>query len=142
MKDFEYFDKNDLAEEWLDRVIENIALTAFKNQEEWIYMDGELGEGRNPMIKDNFVECFNWYFDEQLDYMRTIILCGFLKRYYEDNIDVPQWLAEEYNEWNGYVEGDKRYMIGIPSPREETKGQVREKFWSICYNYKKMTSPT
>ena len=128
MKDFEYFDKNDLAEEWLDRVIENIALTAFKNQEEWIYMDGELGEGRNPMIKDNFVECFNRYFDEQLDYMRTIILCGFLKRYYEDNIDVPQWLAEEYNEWNGYVEGDKEYMIGTLLQEKSLKSRCGKNF--------------
>lgn len=119
MKDFEYFDKNDLAEEWLDRVIKNISFTAFENQKEWIYMYGELGEGRNPMIKDNFVKCFNQYFNEQLSYMRAIILYGFLKRYYEDNIDVPQWLAEEYNEWNGYVEGDKGYMIGTPFPREE-----------------------
>ena len=46
-----YFEDDTLANDWFEKVMHRLAWKMFDSQEDWIYMSGELGKGRNPMIR-------------------------------------------------------------------------------------------
>ena len=107
-----WFDKETLANEWYDEMVRRISWKAFEDQESWIYMIGELGEGRNPKVKDNFLDKFSEYFDAEISWLKWDMIYNMLADYYNSDIDVPQWLADEYNDYFGLKEDNRGYMEG------------------------------
>lgn len=111
-EEFNCFDKRTSAAEWFNFICKDIAWYAFQNQEDWLYMMDELGEDRNPKIKDNFYEVFGLLFDREIAYIKECVLDGFLKFYHDQDIDVSKKVADEYNEIEGYEPGEDGYMEG------------------------------
>ena len=107
-----WFDKETLANEWYDEMVRRISWKAFEDQESWIYMIGELGEGRNPKVKDNFLDKFSEYFDAEISWLKWDMIYNMLADYYNSDIDVPQWLADEYNDYFGLEKDNRGYMEG------------------------------
>lgn len=107
-----WFDNETLANEWYDDMVRRISWKAFEDQESWIYMLGELGEGRNPKVKDNFLEKFSEYFDAEISWLKWDMIYNMLADYYNEDIDVPQWLADEYNDYFGLKKDNRGYMEG------------------------------
>ena len=109
-----YFEDDTLANEWFDRVMNRLAWKMFERQEDWVYMVGELGPGRNPMIKsaDKFDEAFCYAWRDAMSWLAEFAANELLRIYAEDDIDFPRGLADEYNEWMGFEPGDEGYVEG------------------------------
>lgn len=109
-----YFEDETLANEWFDGIMSRINWKMFQNQEEWLYMFGELGPGRNPMIKsvEKFEEYFKRAWNDSMDWLYEFAATELLRVYAEDNIDFPHDLADDYNECMDYELGDEGYVEG------------------------------
>ena len=70
-------------------------------------MSGELGKGRNPMIKGE--EEFNIAWADAIGWLKGFAYEELLRLYVEDDID----MADEYNEIMGYEPGDDGYVEGV-----------------------------
>lgn len=109
-----YFEDTDLANDWFDEQMNRIAWEMFRRQENWIYMSGELGRGRNPMIKgeDEFNLAFNYAWADVIGWLKGFAYDELLRLYVEDDIDLPRYMADEYNDWMGFEPGDDGYVEG------------------------------
>ena len=109
-----FFENDKPAKDYFNEVAGRVARDLFMNQEDWIYMNRELGEDRDPMIKssEDFYENFRKCFNDAVGWMRECMYYALLKAYVEDDIDLPKDLAEDYNEWYGYEVGDEEYVEG------------------------------
>lgn len=109
-----YFEDDTLANDWFERVMHNVAYEMFRRQEDWIYMVGELGPDRKPMIKSeqDFMVAFDIAWGNAIGWLKSFAAEELLKLYAEDDIDFPRGLADEYNEWMGYEPGDEGYVEG------------------------------
>lgn len=112
---FNWFDDEELAKDWYNRMCGNIAWKMFENQEKWVYMAGELGEGRKPMIKgsEEFAEAMEQAMQDVFGFMREGIYYNFLRIYAEDDIDFPRELADDYNNYWDFEEDDDEFVEGI-----------------------------
>lgn len=110
--EFNWFEEDDLAKDWFNRMCGRIAWQAFERQEDWLVMAGER-ENRKPMVKENFFEVFEKLLDDEFVFMRESIMLGFLRLYYDDDIDVIQSVADEYNWQYGYDADDNGYMRSV-----------------------------
>lgn len=110
-----YFEDETLANDWFEKVMHRLAWKMFDSQEDWIYMSGELGRGRNPMIKseEEFNLAFNIAWADAIGWLKGFAYDELLRLYVEDDIDLPRGMADEYNEFMGYEPGDDRYVEGV-----------------------------
>ena len=109
-----YFEDDTLANEWFDRVMNRLAWKMFERQEDWVYMVGELGPGRNPMIKssDKFDEAFGYAWRDTMSWLAEFAANELLRIYAEDDIDFPHDLADDYNDCMGFEPDDDGYVEG------------------------------
>lgn len=109
-----YFEDDTLANDWFEKVMHRLAWKMFDSQEDWIYMSGELGKGRNPMIKseEEFNLAFNVAWADTIGWLKGFAYDELLRLYIEDDIDLPRHMADEYNEIMGYEPGDDGYVEG------------------------------
>jgi len=109
-----YFEDDTLANDWFERVMHRLAWKMFDSQEDWIYMSGELGKGRNPMIKseEEFNLAFNIAWADAIGWLKGFAYDELLRLYIEDDIDLPRYMANEYNEVMGFEPGDDGYVEG------------------------------
>ena len=109
-----YFENDTLANDWFENVMNRIFWKMFRSQEDWIHMAGELGKGRNPMIKsaEEFYGSFNEAWNEAFSWLKGFGMQEALRVYAEDGIDFPHDLAEDYNDWMGFEPGDDGYVEG------------------------------
>ena len=109
-----YFEDDTLANDWFEKVMHRLAWKMFDSQEDWIYMSGELGKGRNPMIKseEEFNLAFNIAWADAIGWLKGFAYDELLRLYIEDDIDLPQSMADEYNLIMGYEPGDDGYVEG------------------------------
>ena len=105
MKDYNtemnYFDDELLAKDWFNELYHEAAWDIFQHQEDIVYMAGELGEHRNPMLKDKAYEEIRHLVENHLVFMVDNITCGLIKELYDSDIDMPQDMADDMNEWYG-----------------------------------------
>jgi hypothetical protein len=101
-----YFEDDTNAAEWLNNLMHRVYWKMFENQEEWIYMLGEL-ESDKPCLKDNFFEYAEMILDEELSLFKACVLTGMAYDYIDDDIDVTENIAYELNEWQGIYDGDE-----------------------------------
>lgn len=109
-----YFEDDTLANDWFEKVMHRLAWIMFDTQEDWIYMSGELGKGRNPMIKgeEEFNTAFNVAWADAIGWLKGFAYEELLRLYVEDDIDLPRYMAEDYNDCMGFEPGDKGYVEG------------------------------
>lgn len=109
-----YFEDDTLANDWFEKVMHRLAWKMFDSQEDWIYMSGELGKGRNPMIKgeEEFNTAFNVAWADAIGWLKGFAYEELLRLYVEDDIDLPRYMAEDYNDCMGFEPGDKGYVEG------------------------------
>ena len=110
-----YFEDDTLANDWFEKVMHRLAWKMFDSQEDWIYMSGELGKGRNPMIKseEEFNLAFNIAWADAIGWLKGFAYDELLRLYIEDDIDLPRGMADEYNIIMGYEPGDDGYVEGV-----------------------------
>lgn len=105
MKDYNtemnYFDDELLAKDWFNELCHEAAWDIFQHQEEIVYMAGELGKRRNPMLKDRAYEEIRHLVENRLAFMVDNITCGLIKELYDSDIDMPQDMADDMNDWYG-----------------------------------------
>lgn len=109
-----YFEDDTLANDWFEKVMHRLAWIMFDTQEDWIYMSGELGRGRNPMIKseEEFNLAFNVAWADAIGWLKGFAYEELLRLYVEDDIDLPRYMAEDYNDCMGFEPGDDGYVEG------------------------------
>ena len=110
-----YFEDDTLANDWFDKVMSRLVWKMFEHQEEWIYMAGELGKGRKPMIKSEyeFNLAFAMAWADAIGWLKGFARDELFRLYVEDDIDVPRDMAEDYNETMGFEPGDDGYVEGV-----------------------------
>lgn len=104
---FDWFEDDTLAKDWFNDMCGHIAWKAFENQEEWIWMAGELGNGCNPMIKPEAIEIFDRFVQEEICWMKSHIIMSFMKLYHEDDIDYSEDIKEAVEEYFGKEEEEE-----------------------------------
>lgn len=119
----EYFDDDTLAADWLNELVRRISWDMFHNQQEWIYMHGELTSVK-PCLKDNFFDVAGEAFDREIASLRSAFLVGLAKLHMEQgDIDVTPHIAQLINEYydveyleEGYEDYYARYHIDGVEP--------------------------
>lgn len=109
-----YFEDNMLANEWMEDTFSRITWYMFKHQDRWAYMSGELGDGRNPMIRseEEFDNMFHDAWSDATWWLYCFTRNEALKHYADNDIDFPHDLAKTYNEERGFEPGDDGYVRG------------------------------
>lgn len=107
-----YFEDDTLANDWFKRQMNRIAWRMFKRQENWIHMAGEVG--RNPKIKsaEDFDREFYYAWAEVMGCLKGFAKNELLRAYAEDDVDFPEDVAWDYNDWMGFEPGDEGYVEG------------------------------
>lgn len=114
-----YFDDDDNPNEWMEHIAQYAAWELFQNQEKWLYMYGELGEKRWPMLKYDALHYIEDAVKHQLGWLISHIVFELVKNYVNSDIDLSDTVADEYNEWFGYEPGDKGYVDGKVDPEDK-----------------------
>lgn len=114
-KKFNWCDPEETLEDWFNSVCGRINWNMFESQEQWIYMINELGEGRKPKIKswDAFRDAFNAAYEENVGFMKSCMLYGFLKMYADSDIDLDLNTAWELNDYCGFDEDEPNAYKGV-----------------------------
>lgn len=104
-----YFDEDVKANDWVKSIMPAIRWELFRNQEDWVYMAGDLGKRRNPMTRGNAID---YIYDTVKYKMNTLIYhitMELLHEYHDDDIDFDTYTAQEYNEYFEYTKDDEGY---------------------------------
>lgn len=111
-EELNYCDNRETLSEFFNWCVENLLYDCFKNQEDIVYMHGELGKKRKPMIKEDAIEKMeNLLMKGSLGLFIDEAIVATIKHLHEDgDIDVSVEVAREYNEYFSYKEGDKGYI--------------------------------
>ena len=106
---FNYFDDEKLAADWFNELCGRLNWEFFENQEDMLYMAGELGPGSLPKFKEGAIEKMQATIVRELGWMIGCITTGFIESFRIDsNIDLSEemedWLIDEmgmeaYGEW-------------------------------------------
>lgn len=106
---FNYFDDEELAADWFNELCGRLNWKFFENQEDMLYMAGELGPGSLPKFKEGAIEKMQATIVRELGWMIGCITTGFIESFRIDsNIDLSEemedWLIDEmgmdaYGEW-------------------------------------------
>lgn len=114
MEDFyraSYADDDALLNDWVDEGMRRIAWKMFERQGKWIYMSGELGEGRFPQIKDykSVSSEFRRAFDDWIGWLESYMFDRYIAEVRSGNVDLGEdleaelrfrWGDEEFEEWD------------------------------------------
>lgn len=114
-----FFDDDTLANDYVKNIVNHAAYRLFENQQDWLYMVGELGKGRWPMLKDNAVDYIEQKVEQEFHLLIAFITFELIKMYHGQDIDLSENVAAEYNEWFGYEPEDEGYIEGKPDPNGE-----------------------
>ena len=123
-----YAEEDETLNHWIDRLMRNVRWRLFENQEDWLYMAGELGEGMPPKFKDNArkamydacVDEFGWLISYMIDRLIT--------EYRISNIDLDEdtiWNITEDLPEGGYEEWETECRKRIFNEYEQYLGHDR-----------------
>ena len=108
-KKFNYFDEDTLAAEWFNHLCDRVNRKFFENQEDILYMAGELSEGALPKFKEGAIEKMRQTIISELGWMIGCIITGFIESFRIDsNVNLSEEMEERlidemgmdaYGEW-------------------------------------------
>lgn len=105
-----YFKKNMKANDWVNEILSRVRWSLFRNQQEWLYMAGELDKRRNPMTRYNAYAFIYSTITRELYTLIDHLTIELLREYHLDGIDFDAETADIYNETFGLSKGDEGYM--------------------------------
>ena len=108
-----FFDNDTLAAEWYNHVVNRVKWHIFENQSDIVYMVGELGEGRNPKLKEDALEQIEKIVVNNLSVLIYEMTMNCAKDLIDDDVDCDMDTAEELNWHFGYEEGDDNFIHGV-----------------------------
>lgn len=124
--DIRWFDDDELAARWLDGIGQRVSWDAFKSQYDIVYMSGELGKGRKPMVREGAIDRLHEIVKDALGGLEREIVMNYVHNLYKyGDVDVCDEIAKEYNWHNGLNEDDEDYMVGAGADPH----QPREEWW-------------
>ena len=111
-EELNYCGNKETLAEFFNWCVENLLCECFKNQEDIVYMYGELGKKRKPMIKEDAIEKMkNLLMKGLLSLFIDEAIVAAIKHLHEDgDIDVSAEVAREYNMFFNYKEGEEGYI--------------------------------
>lgn len=142
-----YAEDDTLLNEWIDDIAAQINWNMFKNQEDWVYMSGDLGEGRFPQFKncDCVYDSFSESFNRAIGILEGYLWERFITNIRLSNVDLGKdmenelrflWGDERFEEWEAaakeYVFEDYSKDLG-----EETANKIFNKAWGKNWQCKK-----
>lgn len=114
--DNNYFDKDSNAYEWYNEVKDHAMWELFKNQENFLYMYGELGEKSNPVLKDNAIDYIEQTVIGELGWLISNLTMDIIDEYRRSDIDMSEYVADEFNAY--FVSDLDDEVKGVPTPQE------------------------
>lgn len=106
---FNYFDEDELAADWFNRICARVSWKAFEDQGSMVYMAGELGKGALPKFKEGAIEHLQNTIVNELGWMIGCMTTGFIQHFrIASNVnlseEMEEWLIDEmgadaYGEW-------------------------------------------
>lgn len=112
-KRWNMFDEDTLASEFYDSLCKRVSYAIFSNQEDIVYMAGELGKDRKPKLKDDAPKIIENLIVKELGYLIGGTADMFIKDLYENDIDMSEWLATEMNFAFGYEPDNEEAFVGV-----------------------------
>ena len=105
-----YAEEETTLNEWVDNLVSRINIYLFHHQEDYLYMSGELGEGRFPQLKDEdkVYRAIETAFDSEISWLFQYVMERIVRQLRLSNIDLGEsmedWLREEmgdeyFKEW-------------------------------------------
>lgn len=113
-----YFEEDTLANDWQKEIVHRAMSRIGRNQEYYLYMCGELGDKRWPMLRHDFVDKAYDVAEEVLSDFMAEIVNEMIERLVAQDIDVAEKVADWYNEYNWLGPHDDGYIEGKVDPRE------------------------
>ena len=134
-----YAEDNATLNNWVDELYKKISREMFKNQEKWIFMSGELGEGRFPQFKD-FESVYNEFdqaFNSSIGGLFSYLFECFIRDIRLGNVDLGEdmeyelrWSMgdEDYEEWEKKA---RKAIVDdyVKNLGEENTIRIFEKAW-------------
>ena len=113
-KEFNWCDEDVTLADWYNCMVSRVAWRLFDEQGEWLYLFGELEKGSKPRIKSQraFEVAFDKAWAENINVMRATTFYGLLKMYADGDVEVPETLAWDYNDYMGFEDGEDGRMKG------------------------------
>ena len=105
---FQYFDDDELAADWFNRMCSRFNHSLFENQDQLLYRAGELYDGSIPRFKEGAIDEMARIFDDVMGWMKSYLVYEFIKDYRLSNVDLShemiEWLIDEmgadaYGDW-------------------------------------------
>ena len=113
-----YFEEDTLANDWQKEIVRRAMSRICRNQNYYLYMYGELGDKRWPMLRHDFVDKAYDVVEEILSDFMTEIVNEMIERLVAQDIDVAERVADWYNEYNWLGPQDDKYIEGKVDPHE------------------------
>lgn len=134
-----YADEDTTLNSWIDNISRHMNWNLFKNQGDYVYMSGELGEGRFPQFKDEIsvYRAYKEAFDEQMSSLFSYLFVRkVLEMHLYSNVDLGSMESylreemgnEEFEEWEAEA---KRRIYGEYADKlgEESAKKIFSKAW-------------
>lgn len=112
----DYFDEGVLANDWHKEVVRRAMRCIGQNQEHFLYMYGELGDKRWPMLRHDFVDKAYDVVEEVLSDFMAEAVDEMINRFVAQDIDVAEEVADWHNEYNWLGPQDDGYIGGKVDP--------------------------
>lgn len=104
-----YADEDERLNDWVDNILAHVRWHMFQNQEEWLYMAGELGEGAVPKFKPNAREVMHNAIYREFGWVVAYMMDRLITEYRLGNVDLDDDLI-----------ADLRYEMGGYEDEEDT----------------------
>ncbi len=132
-----YADENELLNSWIKNLIFYIKWDLFKNQEKWLYMSNELGDGSCPKFKENARDYMWDVIQSHFGWLASYIIKRLITEYRLENIDLDEDTIfelkydlgeDDYNRWE---EEARSYILKEYSQHlgEEKAKELLHKQW-------------
>lgn len=108
-----FYEKDTLANDVVDSMMRNARYYLFRNQDEWLYMAGELGKRRPPMTRFNAYDYIYGALKGELWPLIDYLTMELLREYHEDNIDFDHETAFTYNDYFDLSKNDEGYAADM-----------------------------
>lgn len=107
-----WFEDDTLAADWYNDLVRRVKFHIFENQEDILYMAGELGKGRWPKLKGDALDKIEKIVEQDMGQLVTNIVMNCAKDLIDGDIDCDEYTATEINWWFGYEDGDDEAIVG------------------------------
>lgn len=107
-EEYGIFSEDTLAKDWINNECCRVSWEIFQKQEDICYMQGELGKGRNPKLKDGAIDYITTLTRQSLDWLIDEIAMNMVRDLLRNDIDCSKDMAEDVNWYFGEDEFEGR----------------------------------